>query len=112
MKRSARVPSIRPNPGFLNQAGRLSATFGRWDDAVRQYRAALDRDPIHDYVILNLALTDYRARRFAEAESTLRKLLEIKPEFPWTRGILGEALMRQGKSEEAACIVQRMSTTP
>jgi adenylate cyclase len=93
-------------PRVRNVAGRLAATLGRWDDAVQHLRAALARDPVHEYVMLNLGITYYRARRFAEAEAALMKLFEISPGFPWTRGILGEALMRQGKLDEAVTIAQ------
>ena len=106
-RESQRALAIDPtNPGFLNQSGRLSATFGRWDDAVRQYRAALDRDPVNGYVMLNLGLTYHRARRFAEAESTARRLLEIKPGFPWTRSLLGPTLVMQGRPDEALAVAQ------
>jgi tetratricopeptide (TPR) repeat protein len=91
----------------LNDAGRLSAARGRWDDAERQFRAALVRDPVHDYVIFNLGLTYYRARRFADAEREFRELLEVEPGFPWTRGMLGLTLLLQGKTEAALAIVQQ-----
>jgi tetratricopeptide (TPR) repeat protein len=94
------------SPKVLNTAARLASTLGRWDDAVQHLRAALARDPVQEYVMLNLGITYYRARRFAEAEAALTKLLEISPGFPWTRGILGEALMRQGKLDEAVTIAQ------
>ena len=47
-----RALAIDPtNPDVLNIAGRLSMTLGRWDDAERQFRAALVRDPLNTYVI-------------------------------------------------------------
>ena len=59
----------------------LSYTLGRWDEAERQLRAALVRDPLNPYVIWNLGFTYYGAGRFAEAEATYRKLLELEPGF-------------------------------
>ncbi len=66
-----RALAIDPtNPKVLDVAGRLSATLGRWDDAERQLRAALVRDPLqHPYVIWNLGNTYYLAGRFAGIRS-------------------------------------------
>ena len=102
-----RALAIDPtHPGVLLQAGRLSATLGRWDDALRQFRTALIRDPLYDYVNFNLGLTYYRMRRFAEAEAALRKTLEVAPSLPWTRGVLGQTLRMQGRIEDALAVVQ------
>ena len=46
-RETQRALAIDPtDPQVLLQAGRLSATLGRWDDAVRQFRTALVRDPL------------------------------------------------------------------
>lgn len=95
------------NSSVLETAGMLSYTLGRWDDAVRQLRAALVRDPVNPYLIWRLGFTYYGAGRFAESESTYRKLLELRPGFLWTRGYLGKTLLMQGKREEALAMVQQ-----
>ena len=85
----------------------LSATLGRWDDAERQFRAALVRDPLNTYMIWNLGLTYYLAGRFAEAEAMFRKLLELAPGFLWTRHASARLCWQQGKPEEALAMVQQ-----
>ena len=58
-------------------------------------------------VVCNLGNTYYLAGRFAESEATYRKLLEIEPDFEWTRPYLGKTLLAQGKPEAALAIVQQ-----
>jgi TolB-like protein/Flp pilus assembly protein TadD len=95
------------NPTVLTYAGMLSYTLGRWDEAARHLRAGLVQDPVNPYLIWNLGFTYYGAERFAESESTYRKLLEIAPDFLWTRGYLGKTLLMQGKPEAALAMVQQ-----
>ncbi len=87
--------------------GILSRTLGHWDDAERQFRALLVRDPLNIRVNFSLAKTYYLAGRFEESEGTYRKLLEIAPDFEWTRPNLGKTLLAQGKPEAALAIVQQ-----
>jgi tetratricopeptide (TPR) repeat protein len=91
----------------LHFAGILSATLGRWDEAERHLRAALVQDPVNPYTIWDLGYTYYGAGRFAESESTYRKLLEVAPDFLWTRGYLGKTLLMQGQPEAALAMVQQ-----
>jgi len=95
------------DPEVLNTAGILSYVLGRWDDAERQVRAALVRDPLNTYAMWNLGFTYYGAGRFGNSESVYRKLLEIQPDFVWGRNYLGLTLLAQGKAEEALAVVQQ-----
>jgi tetratricopeptide (TPR) repeat protein len=94
------------NPYVLKSASRLSATLGQWDTAIQQLRTALTRDPLDDWLSFNLGFTYYRARRFAEAETTLTELLDIAPDLPWTRNLLGPVFVFRGKPQEALVIAQ------
>ena len=95
------------DPEVLNTAGVLSYVLGRWDNAERQLRAALVRDPLNTYAMWNLGFTYYGAGRFADSEGVYRKLLEIQPDFVWGRNYLGLTLLAQGKAEEALAVVQQ-----
>jgi tetratricopeptide (TPR) repeat protein len=100
--------AIEPtNPVVLTVAGRLAGTLGRWDDAEQQLRTALVRDPLDTYAIFNLGTVYYLAGQFAEAETTYRRLLEVAPDFLWTRSALGKTLLAQGKPEAALAMVQQ-----
>jgi TolB-like protein/Tfp pilus assembly protein PilF len=94
------------DPTALTYSASLYRTLGRWDEAERRNRAALIRDPINTYVIWDLATNYYSAGRFAEAEAMYRQLLELAPNFYWTRPYLGKTLLAQGKAEAALAIVQ------
>ena len=95
------------DPEVLNTAGILSYVLGRWDNAERQIRAALVRDPLNTYAMWNLGFTYYGAGRFADSEGVYRKLLEIQPDFVWGHNYLGLTLLAQGKAEEALAVVQQ-----
>ena len=103
-----RALAIDPtNPGALMAAGRLSATLGRSRDAEKQLRAALVRDPLNPYVIWNLGFAYYRAGRFAESEALYRKLLELEPNFLWTRSYLAKSLLAQDQADAALAMVRQ-----
>jgi TolB-like protein/Flp pilus assembly protein TadD len=95
------------DPEVLNTAGILSYVLGRWDNAERQIRAALVRDPLNTYAMWNLGFTYYGAGRFADSEGVYRKLLAIQPDFVWGNNYLGLTLLAQGKAEEALAVVQQ-----
>ncbi len=95
------------NPWVLEVAGMLSRTLGRWDDSERKLRAALVRNPLALSATWNLGLTYYLAGRFEESEVTYRRLLELEPDFLWTRAYLAKTLLAQGKVEEALSTVQQ-----
>ena len=103
-----RVLAIDPtDPPTLQSAALLSMTLGHWDEAERQLRLALTRDPLNNYVHWNLGANYYGAGRLREAEDALRKLLEMSPEFPWTRIYLAKTLMAAERSEEALVVLQQ-----
>ncbi len=89
------------DPPALQIAGTLAAARGRWDDAERLYRKALERDPLSSWVWFGLANTYYGAGRLDEAVATYRKLAELEPNFQWTRMYLSKALLEQGKVQES-----------
>jgi tetratricopeptide (TPR) repeat protein len=93
-------------PGLI-MAGQLSKTLGDWNDAERQQRLALANDPLATFAIYNLGATLYLAGRFAESEAEFRRLLEVAPDFPWTRWGLAKTLLAEGKPDAALEMVQR-----
>ena len=51
--------------------GAALAQQGRYDDARKQYRQALARDPHNETVLLDLALAFYKQADFSQARSQL-----------------------------------------
>jgi tetratricopeptide (TPR) repeat protein len=56
---------------------------------------------------LNLGETQYLAGHFAEAEASLRGLLELAPGFLWTHGLLARTLVAEGKPDTALAVAQQ-----
>ena len=52
-------------------------------------------------------VTLYEARRFAEAESTLRKLIEFDPGYTNGRTSLAEVLLAEGRFDEAITVARQ-----
>jgi TolB-like protein/tetratricopeptide (TPR) repeat protein len=105
-----RALSIDPtSTRALKMAARLYMTLGRWNAALQQLRTALIRDPLDDYLTFNVGLAQYRARRFDDAEATLRELIKVSPKFPWARGLLAPILVLKGKTGEALAVAKQDS---
>jgi tetratricopeptide (TPR) repeat protein len=88
--------------------GLLAITLGHLDKADRQLRAAVFRDPLFNYANFNLGDVLYLQGRYGEAEAMFRRLLNISPEFKWTRPYLAKTLLAQGKAQDALATLQQM----
>jgi TolB-like protein/Tfp pilus assembly protein PilF len=88
-------------------AGMLSATLGRWNDADKQMRSALARDPLNSFQFANLGDALYGAGRFIDAEAAYRKTLQLSPHFVWAPSQLSKILLAEGKQEAALAILQQ-----
>ncbi len=69
--------------------------------------AALVGDLLNPDVYWVLAATLHRTGRFADAEATYRKLIELAPEYSWAHEYLARMLLAEGKSEAALNTVRR-----
>ncbi len=85
----------------LTAEAALSATLGRWDDALRQIKAALAQDPLN---IGNLGvLGDIQGARghWPEAEAGARRALDIHPTSDYGHYNLGLILLERGDRDGA-----------
>jgi protein O-GlcNAc transferase len=80
-------------------------TLGRWEDAQRQLRSALARDPFLTVAIWSLGTALYGAGHFADADATYRRLLEVAPDYFNGRSFLGKVLLMEGKPDEALAML-------
>ena len=97
-----RALALDPNDPFvLENLARDASTFGDHEKAVKLMQMSLERDRSTLSRTNVLAEILYHASRFADAESTLRSLLERQPDRPYIRAWLSRALLAQGKAEEA-----------
>jgi tetratricopeptide (TPR) repeat protein len=80
------------NPGdFQVKKGNYRLEDGQYDEAIREFSLALDKDPKHVYAHLGLAITYMQMERYDEAEAKFNKTIELAPEMAAAyadRGIL------------------------
>ena len=89
------------DPALRMEAGRALATFGRHDDAARQYQSAADLEPGEAQPHMQLGVELGRLGRAALAEPEFRQALRLNPDFIQARADLGVALYEQGKLDDA-----------
>ncbi len=97
--------AIEPQPAIFNDLGFVLERQGMFDEAVEQYRAALELDPESASARYNLGASLAREGEFEEAERHLRVALEQKPNTQTHTG-LGVVLMQLGRLEDAAAQLQ------
>lgn len=105
-----RAVALNPaDPWALQTLGIIHSTLGHWDEAVRQLRTALARDPLNTYTVFNLGNAYYGAGRYSEAEAAYGNLLELAPGFLGARRWLSKTLLALGRPEEALATIQQES---
>jgi adenylate cyclase len=91
-----------PENGFVqNAAGRLACVLGRWDEAMRYFRAAISLDPFNPALIGNSGSCLLRSGHFVEAEEQIRHALGISPTYDPGWALLGRVLLARGELSAA-----------
>jgi TolB-like protein len=85
----------------------LSLALGRWDEALRQIKAALAEDPLEPSSFYVLTEIQMRRGYLAEAEAAMRRGLEIRPTYAWGHWLLGLVLLARGDRDAALLEMQR-----
>ena len=80
---------------------------GRFAEAVEAMARTLQDDPLNLLYRHHLAVGLRNAGRLEDAESELRKVLEIDENFPLAVGTLGAVCAQQGRFEEALTLTER-----
>ncbi len=103
-----RTLAIAPeNAETLSVAAVFYYVDGRLEQALEFGHRALARDPLNSRFYMELGRTEIAASRFAEAETTLRRALEISPDGVPYRYLLAESLALQGRFDEALAEVAK-----
>jgi superkiller protein 3 len=92
--------AIEPQAAIHNDLGFVLERQGLTDDAVEQYRKALELDPKSASAHYNLAASLARSGEYTAAERHFRAALEVTPSAPTHTG-LGIVLYHQGRVDEA-----------
>jgi tetratricopeptide (TPR) repeat protein len=108
------APAMTPEatlPG-LNDPRLMKAALALFDNRLSQaeplLRAHLKDDPFDVYAIRMLAELAGRIGRYKDAESLLRRALELAPDFGAARANLATCLYRQNRSVEAIAELDRV----
>jgi TolB-like protein len=89
-------------------SARLAAARGEWDQATQLFATSIAGDPLNANLHVLLAWgVDLRSRRFAEAESSMRRALYISPNYGAGRWFLGLSLLFQDRLDEALAVMQQ-----
>ena len=97
------------NEDALNGEAALFLALGRWDDALRQIKAALAQDPLDASNFSILAYIQLRRGQLTEAKAAARRALEIRPDFADAHWLLGILSLLGGDGEGALGNMQQES---
>lgn len=86
---------------------RLLARGGLYEQAIQEYRAALEQSPKRLDLLLGLAETLWRHGRRIEAAEVCQEILERLPNCLKARLLLGEIWHRAGRENEARALLAR-----
>jgi TolB-like protein/predicted Zn-dependent protease len=99
--------SIAPGDPFVQRAAAiLSMALGRWDDALKQIKAAAVIDPIDPINYVYMWQIQDRIGQTSEAEASVRRMLDISPTYGYGHINLAYLLLERG-DRDALSEVQR-----
>ncbi len=101
-----RAISLEPeNSGIIGNAAQLSATLGRFNDAIDLDRRAIELDPVSTSARFNLGFHYYYAGRLQEAIASFNKELELNPHVPQVRTTLGLVYLFKDNPDSALTLI-------
>jgi adenylate cyclase len=104
------IATVAPdNVDVLSEKAWLSETLGRWDDALKQIKAALAQDPMNPAALQDLSTIQESRGHLPEAEAAMRRALDIRPTYGYGHFILGLVLLERG--DRAAALLEMQQET-
>jgi TolB-like protein/Tfp pilus assembly protein PilF len=94
------------NSLMLQSAGHLALATRTPADAQSYYRRAVEQDPLNMVPRRYLGKALYYGGRLAEAETTLRRIIELNPQFPAAHYFLGVVLLARGDPQAALTAIE------
>lgn len=76
------------------------------DDRLQVFTKMAEADPTNELAHFSLGKAHFELRNDAQAESALRRTLELNPRHAQAHRFLGEALLRMGRKEEAVAVLK------
>jgi tetratricopeptide (TPR) repeat protein len=111
-ERTVRLRSRYPGtlPRAWNNLGILAGREGSTDEAIRNFRRALEMDPDYLVALVNLGNAYRQKKSWEEAKSVLRQAVEIKPEDAEANYGLGMVFAQLDDTERAYQYLQKALT--
>jgi len=102
-KEFQRALALDPNYATAHHwfSNSLLVTMGRFDDAIKEGKRAVELDPLSLIINADLGSTLMLARRYDDAIAQLRTTIALDPNFAYAHWNLGEALYLKGDSTGA-----------
>jgi TolB-like protein/Tfp pilus assembly protein PilF len=94
----------------LYEEANLFDVLGRWDDGLRQIKAALAVDPLDPTSFYALGSIQMGRGHLPEAEEAMRRMLDIRPTFSYGHFSLGVVLLARGDRDAALAEMQQETT--
>jgi TolB-like protein/Flp pilus assembly protein TadD len=89
------------NASTVNQMSYLSASLGRFDEAIAAGQKAIALDPILDRSYFALAFTYHYVNRQRESIALCRKTLELTPQYPCAHSLIALNYLALGRIDSA-----------
>jgi serine/threonine protein kinase/Tfp pilus assembly protein PilF len=106
----ARALELAPSSVLVRRRlAALAMNLGRLEHSIEAYQRILELDPLSSPAYMNLGVMYYARGGFREAETNLRKMLELVPHRAGAHSYLALALLAQGRGEEALAEVVQES---
>jgi eukaryotic-like serine/threonine-protein kinase len=80
---------------------------GRWDEAIAEFRKALELDPFSRIINSNYARTLLYVRPFGETREQVRKMLEVAPDYWFAQFVASEVEAAAGNYEQARALLEK-----
>jgi tetratricopeptide (TPR) repeat protein len=108
-ERSVRLQASYPGtvPRAWSNLGILAAREGSSDEAVRNFRRALEIDPDYQVAWVNLGSAYRQKKDWKEAAAALRQALALRPEDPEANYGLGMVFAQLNETEQAYLYIQK-----
>jgi tetratricopeptide (TPR) repeat protein len=100
---------LQSEPGRADVRSNLGAAYialGRFDEGMKEYKAAIASDPNNATYHFNLGLAYYKAGRHEEAAPEFAKVLEITPANQKALLLQADSLLQTNKDAEVIALLQ------
>ena len=89
------------------EAARAALTAKNYDEAIRLFKEAAEKDPTQHVIFANLADAYSQSRKYDDAAEAYKKAIELKPDEPAYYNNLGIVYGNAGKIDEATQNLQK-----